>query len=401
MWLAILGLAWVSSEGLLSHEIQVVEKQGTSKGCCFLGESASGSPFFLPAFEESSKNLKSEQAPPWVLTEFEPSSIKSAEKLTTVDGNQPYLASAPVGIDANKSWRQFPGADGRGVKVMVMDAGWNKEHEDFPESIFYDSNNYEGHLAANVTHGNSTVGIIAAPDNGVGITGIAPGVSLGLSYPYVQGQLWSKIKDFVDDGILGYGDILLLEMANISTPLESSDLNFEAIRYVVDHGVIVIEAAGNSATDFDNYTVNSNSLWAQKDSGAIIVAAGMDTKREPTDFTSYGSKISVHGWGVNVLSLGGGNTEYGFGSGTSSASAMVAGVAASIQGVAKAQGLTLSPTQMKDVLISTGTPQVAGDYRHIGPLPNARAAAAYVVQYAEDQRKAQALLSILNLLLEN
>ena len=63
-------------------------------------------------------------------------------------------------------------------------------------------------------------------------------------------------------------------------------------------------------------------------------------------------------------------------SGTSSASPIVAGAVASIQGIRKAYGLSiLNPRQMRDLLRTTGTPQ-AMDVRQIGPMPNLRAAIA-------------------------
>jgi hypothetical protein len=62
--------------------------------------------------------------------------------------------------------------------------------------------------------------------------------------------------------------------------------------------------------------------------------------------------------------------------GTSSASPIVAGAAASLQGFRKSRSLpVLTPVQMCDVLRSTGTPQAASP-RQIGPQPNLRAAIA-------------------------
>ncbi|MEV7908313.1 S8 family serine peptidase, partial [Streptomyces anulatus] len=63
-----------------------------------------------------------------------------------------------------------------------------------------------------------------------------------------------------------------------------------------------------------------------------------------------------------------------FFSGTSSASAIVAGVVADLQGVAKAASGVLTPSQVRDTLKLTGTAQPVGDPHHIGPRPDLHAA---------------------------
>jgi subtilisin family serine protease len=106
-------------------------------------------------------------------------------------------------------------------------------------------------------------------------------------------------------------------------------------------------------------------------------------------FSNYGKIVNVQGWGWHVMSLGygdaqgGGSTENGWYtlrfSGTSSASPIVTGAVACLQGRAKAKnGAPLSPAKVRDILVSTGTPQQAGPgvplSQHIGPLPNLREA---------------------------
>jgi len=91
--------------------------------------------------------------------------------------------------------------------------------------------------------------------------------------------------------------------------------------------------------------------------------------------------VNVQAWGQCVAATGYGDMHNaGYNalytrvfSGTSSASPIVTAAVASLSGVARARGLTLSPARMRELLISTGTPQVGND-GHIGPLPNLRAA---------------------------
>ena len=104
-------------------------------------------------------------------------------------------------------------------------------------------------------------------------------------------------------------------------------------------------------------------------------------------FSNYGDIVHVHGWGWHVTTLGYGDAQAGpdpntwytlrF-AGTSSASRRLStgAAAACIQSYARTKtGSPLTPAQVRDVLIKTGTPQEDDAPRapigqHIGPLPN-------------------------------
>jgi hypothetical protein len=68
--------------------------------------------------------------------------------------------------------------------------------------------------------------------------------------------------------------------------------------------------------------------------------------------------------------------------GTSSAAAIVAGAAASVQGVAIQRfGMPLPPSQIRQLLVETGNPQPepGNTDEHIGPLPNLRQAISKIM----------------------
>jgi hypothetical protein len=135
--------------------------------------------------------------------------------------------------------------------------------------------------------------------------------------------------------------------------------------------------------------------------GAIVVGAGI---RRPTSshsapaparatrigvprsriwFPNYGL-VNVHGWGWHVTTCGYGDAQGGASenrwythrfSGTSSASPIVTGAVAVLQGISKVRnGGPLTPARVRAILMLTGTPQVAGPgvplSQRIGPLPN-------------------------------
>jgi hypothetical protein len=117
------------------------------------------------------------------------------------------------------------------------------------------------------------------------------------------------------------------------------------------------------------------------DSGAIMVGAGAVGSHSPLCWSNEGSRVNVHGYGNAVVTTGYGglfnptglcDQQYtsGFG-GTSSASPMIVGACASLQGISKAKyGVTLTPAQMRATLPYNGTPQGAPLTRNIGPMPD-------------------------------
>ena len=128
---------------------------------------------------------------------------------------------------------------------------------------------------------------------------------------------------------------------------------------------------------------------AFRDSGAILVGAGGPPRagyrdREKLDFSNYGSRVDVQGWGRKVATLDYGDLQKCTGddrhytdrhytgefSGTSSASPIVAGAAILVEGLAHDRGTTLSPRAVRTLLHDTGSPQMGSTKQQIGPRPD-------------------------------
>jgi hypothetical protein len=138
---------------------------------------------------------------------------------------------------------------------------------------------------------------------------------------------------------------------------------FNLIQAATAAGIIVIEAAGNfdeTGVNLDQYQDSSDHFIFNptfRDSGAIMVGAATSRsphKRYPG--SNFGARVNCFAWGENVttcLSNVSGSTDRyrrDFGH-TSAATAIIAGVAASVQGMAE-QNLRrrLSPRQMRNIL---------------------------------------------------
>ncbi len=137
-------------------------------------------------------------------------------------------------------------------------------------------------------------------------------------------------------------------------------------------------AAGNGSADFDSPVYEGKFDRSIRDSGAIIVGATDGSSLDPAFFTNHGSRVDLAGWGFDVATTGYGDLWGGpqdewytssF-SGTSSATPIVTGAVAAMQGVFKAQsgGQPLSGNTIAQLLKETGTP--TNGPQMIGPRPN-------------------------------
>jgi hypothetical protein len=165
--------------------------------------------------------------------------------------------------------------------------------------------------------------------------------------------------------------------------MEYWQAEFDAIAAATANGVLVVEAAGNGSASLDDARYGGLFDRAKRDSGAILVGASDGAGRVPPCWTNHGSRIDAFGWGLGVTTTGygsrfnpGGEDQFYTGSfsGTSSASPVIVGAVASVQGVVLAGGCpALTAPQMRELLLRTGTPQSSGS-QYIGRMPDLRAA---------------------------
>jgi Subtilase family len=303
---------------------------------------------------------------------------------------QGYLRPAPGGIDAPFAWAK-PGGRGEAVWFADIEGAWNTGHEDLPADRIkaigrpIRSRDWE-------MHGTAVLGEVLSRENDLGMVGIAPNVGRVITSSVADVSAAAAID--LAQAELRAGDVLLIELHAIGPrdrfmPMEYWDDVFEVIQIASARGVVVIEAAGNGAEDLDHEAYRGKLDRRKRDSGAIMVGAGAPalagwTDRSRLDFSNYGSRVDVQGWGRMVATL-----DYGdlqgcdaaqrkytdlFG-GTSSASPIVAGAALLVESVVKTErGCVLAPKALRSLLVDTGSPQADGPHgparQNIGPRPD-------------------------------
>jgi len=306
--------------------------------------------------------------------------------------NQGYLNAAPTGIDARYAWG-FPGGDGAGAHIVDIEQGWNLNHEDLAAAGI---TLVSGTNEAWFDHGTSVLGELFMVDNQLGGVGIVPAAKGRVISQFQPGGYSTPAAIVEAIKNMTFGQILLLELQEYDSvggayfwPAEVADANFDAIRLATALGITVVQAGCNGSYDLDAYTnlsgkhIFNRSVAADyRESGAIMV--GGATSVVPHSrmwFSNFGSRVDVYAWGENVdtattdRETGTNNTLYtGLFNGTSSASPNVAGAAAAIQGLAKAAlGYQFSPLQVRQMLITGGTPSRDPPTDRIGVMPNLRA----------------------------
>ena len=337
----------------------------------------------------------------------EPSSVDALVRPPDFRSLQGYLAASPGGIAAEAAWAR-PGGRGTGVRIIDIEGAWQFTHADLQANSggLLAGTQYPEPLWRN--HGTAVLGEIGGDADAYGVHGICPDALLsGVSH----GGLGSAKAISIAADKLRAGDILLLEMHRPGPRHDYSDRgdqkgfiaiewwpdDFLAIRAAVTKGIIVVEAAGNGGEDFDDALYETpgphfpaswrNPLRTGLDSGAILVGAGAPPSGHGEDrsrlgFSNFGRRVDCQGWGRGVVTAGYGeyyrdaqfpsDEDFWYTrtfSGTSSASPMVAGAIACLQGIAMARSRLLSPAAIRDALRRCGSPQT-GAPQNIGRRPD-------------------------------
>ena len=281
----------------------------------------------------------------------------------------------------NISYARSVGIFGQGIKAADVEWGFDYNHEDLKSENFIEQ--IEGGVHDSDSHGTAVAGILIGKDNGFGILGAVHKLEKLYGVSHYGTDLVYQPEQAILEAVskLDVGDVLILEMQGLLgddfMPIDIYQSIWDIIKTATDAGIIVVEAAGNGGVNLNNSEYDD--FRNRGDNGVIRVGAGTRKGRNKLWFSNYGSMVDVQAWGEkvvttgpieNIIHNGGVHATYSDDfSGTSSATAIVAAAAISLQSFAKDQfGDVLSPKQVKEILISTATSQGSGG--HIGPLPN-------------------------------
>ena len=252
-------------------------------------------------------------------------------------------------IQANQVWLSGNTADP--IKVGIIDTGISLSHPDLALNIKGSYNAINGRKSANDDngHGSHVAGIIAALNNTTGSVGVAPKADI-----YAIKVLNAAGSGYISDIIEGIDwaiskNIKVINMS-LGCACDVQSMHAAVIR-AKNAGIIVVAAAGNSATDPVIYPAAYHE--------AIAVSA-TDSSDQLASWSARGPEVDLSAPGVSIYSTYKG-TGYATLSGTSMASPHVAGSAALVL----FKNPSWTPDQVIAALESTATDLGIGGFDNL------------------------------------
>ncbi|MHB8896278.1 MAG: S8 family serine peptidase [Candidatus Geothermincolia bacterium] len=275
-------------------------------------------------------------------------------------------------MDAPEAWQIEQGSNQ--VVIAIIDTGVDYNHPDLSFNIWKnyreipdnhlddDANGYvddyhgydftagDADPKDDFGHGTHCAGIAdAVTNNGIGVAGVARQAKI--QAVKVLDHMGSGYWEWVAAGIV-YAADNGADVISMSLGGPYSRLVEDACNYARDKGVVVVAAAGNSATSAKSYPAGSES---------VIAVSATDHNDQLAWFSNFGDWVDVSAPGVNVLAtmptytvtmniFWGLEKNYSHMSGTSMACPNVAGLAALIL----ARYPDLTNEQVREALINTG-----------------------------------------------
>ena len=285
------------------------------------------------------------------------------------------------GIDALHLPEAWDTSDGDGIVIAIIDTGVDLEHPDLRDRLVdgHDFVDGDDEPQDENGHGTHVAGIAAAAsDNGVGVSGAAPGARimpvrvLDADGAGDEAAIAEAITWAADNG----ADVINLSLGEVgfaSRIIKGGPLN-RAIRGASEAGTVVIAASGNEGTARRPFRI----------AVPVVVVGAVDDTGAAAEFSNFGDQRAVVAPGVGILSTAptgpsaiwpDGTEGYELLDGTSMAAPFVSGVAALLL----AQGRT--PDDVRSLLFDTAA-NPEGDTRLGAGLVDAAAAVAAPVEAA-------------------
>lgn len=259
-------------------------------------------------------------------------------------------------INIYGAWNKTRGA---GVKVAVIDTNFKSSHIDIASRVTatynVDTNSNNVHIDSS-NHGTIVASVLAAPKNSIGMVGVAPEAELILIGS-------NRLNDNSTVAAFNKAKELGAKVICCSWGTKNVSQNvIDVIQEMYNSNITVIFATGNRDENLDNF--NDESMLT-----TVIGVAATNAQNTRATYSNYGSGLDIVAPGGNAITglvaakadSSSSSTlldnRYHFNYGTSEAAPVVAGVVALMLSVKP----TLTPLNIRDILISTAT-KINGTY---------------------------------------
>jgi hypothetical protein len=209
------------------------------------------------------------------------------------------------------------------VVVAVLDSGIDTLHPDLAGRVVAGRNIVKGNddTADDIGHGTMVAGIVGAvTNNALGVAGVAWAAKImpvkvtnptgaATDANVAAGIMWA-----VDHG----ANVISI---SLSGPVDDDVLQ-RGVDYATTRDVVVVAAAGNNGSDVPEFPAASR---------GVVAVGATDAYGHRTRFSNYGPWVDVNAPGVGIVTTRANSAGFTTQSGTSAATALIAGVAVLLQ----------------------------------------------------------------------
>ena len=282
--------------------------------------------------------------------------IRLAEKVpimrTTLVPNDPSYSSSQAAlthINAEAAWDITTGSGA--IDVAVVDDAIDIDHPDLVNVIdmtwdISDNDPDPSPPNINFDHGTHVAGIVSAEsNNGIGIASIGFGGVDLIAIKASDGTTNNDGEIIITHGYQGIAWAAQNGVEVINCSWGGTDYSIVEQTVINDawnQGAIIVAAAGNDNTDQPHYPAGYDN---------VISVASSTLADEKSSFSNFGSQVDITAPGSSIFSTEI-NNDYGFRSGTSMASPMVAGLIGLVWSI----NLNLSQEDVIACVTSTAVP---------------------------------------------
>ncbi|WJE14999.1 S8 family serine peptidase [Halobacillus sp. ACCC02827] len=248
-----------------------------------------------------------------------------------------------------KAWDRYKDASDADPVVAVVDSGVNASHPDLKGQVIKGTNLLESgqNPTDHYGHGTHVAGLIGAvTNNKTGVASLSKG-DVRIMPVKMMEENEGSVSDLIDGieyAVDHDADIINL---SLGTYTYRSSLE-EAVQYAVEHGVLVVAAAGNDE--------KNDTLYPAAFDQVVAVGSYDLNKKEKASFSNYGADIDVVTPGTDLISTYL-QDDYEYMEGTSMSTGHVSSLAAMV----KNQAPFLTGQQTKRLIEQSASP-VAGAY---------------------------------------
>jgi subtilisin family serine protease len=261
--------------------------------------------------------------------------IIEPEKIVYVPDEMPAALNVPSTWGINVTQAMVSGYTGNGVKIAVLDTGFDATHPDFAGRNIT-VNSFVPNETAEDMHGHGTHCIGSACGN-TDANGMRYGVAKNAAIyaGKVLSNEGSGAQAWILNGMTWAADngchVISMSLGSRVFPGQSYDVAYErAAQYALSKGTVIVAAAGNESRRSMN---QFSPVGSPADCPSILAVAALDSNLNVADFSNRkinpnGGEVDIAGPGVEIYSSWPMPMRYRTISGTSMATPHVAGLTA-------------------------------------------------------------------------